>query len=130
MCCTTCSQPAQPTDALAALVLILNAITRLEERMTSLSDNIDAIKSEVDGLSGATAQLGTAFADLAADVRAALEGVSPADQEKFDGLRATLRTTTEAAAAALASIASLDTEVGDRDGSDTPPAGDTPANPE
>jgi len=105
---------------------------RLERIMATVLDNLAAIKAKADANGEAVAVLASAFTDLASDVRAALTAAqdpSVDEQAALDALSATLDTSSAAAAAALADIQALDTEVGDADGSDTPaetPAEDAP----
>lgn len=90
------------------------ALTPLENKMTAISDFLDATGATVD-------QIQTALTDVAADVTALLArageaGVfTPEEQEKADAVSGKLAAVGEA-------LGALDTAVGDEDGSDTAPA--------
>lgn len=92
-----CHCTPAPDTALAALVLVLNKLTHLEELVSAETDAVAALSAKVD--------------DLIADVRAKLveiaATVSPEGQAALDELNAKLD--------------AFDAEVGDADGSDTPP---------
>ncbi|MBF9135295.1 hypothetical protein I0C86_41325 [Plantactinospora sp. S1510] len=81
-------------------------LTELERRMATAAEQLDTLSTKVD--------------DLVADVRAALDALE-ADRENLtpDGQAALDRLT--------AKVDAFDTEIGDADGSDTPPA--PPAEP-
>jgi ABC-type transporter Mla subunit MlaD len=103
---------------------IFNRLTTLEEHMATVAENLADIQAKADAQGSAIQALAAAFGDLAADVRAALAATADPnvdEQAALDTLNTTLDTTSAAAAAALSDIAGLDTEVGDADGSDTPP---------
>lgn len=93
---------------------ILSRLNQLENHMTQIGDFLAGENATLDAIT-------TALADVAADVTALLAkagtaGVfSPEEQASADAASAKL-------AAVGAALASLDTEVGDQDGSDTPPA--------
>jgi len=121
MCQCHCSAP---DGSLAAFTIILNTLTRMEATMATVLENLAAVQAKADAQGSAITALAAAFADLAADVRAAL--IAAADpnvdeQAALDQLNTTLDSSTAAAAAALTDVTALDTEVGDADGSDTPP---------
>lgn len=94
-------------------------INRLERHMTEISDFLAAENATIDSIS-------TALTDVAADVTALLAkagtaGVFSADeQDKADAAAGKLSAVSDA-------LAALNTEVGDQDGSDTPPAEDPTA---
>lgn len=96
-----CHCTPAPDTALAALVLVLNKLTTLEELMATAAEQITALSAKVD--------------DIAADFTALVAALA-VERENL----------TEAGQAALdvanAKLAALDAEVGDADGSDTPPA--------
>src|SRR5687767_11449281 len=88
------------SDPLNVLVLILSKIDAMEARMTQETDAINALSAKVD--------------DLIGDVRAALDILrTERDSLGAEG-QAALDTLT-------AKVDAFDTEVGDADGSDTPP---------
>lgn len=101
MCQCQCSPPQSDANGvLAAFTLILNTLVRMEEKMATEAEQLNALSATID--------------DLIADVRAAL-AVLVADRDNLgpDG---------QAALDALvAKVAAFDAEVGDADGSDTPP---------
>jgi ABC-type transporter Mla subunit MlaD len=103
---------------------VLIRFAALEELMATVAENLAAVQAKADAQGGAIQALAAAFTDLASDVRAALAAnadPSVDEQAALDTLNTTLDTTSAAAAAALADIAGLDLEVGDADGSETPP---------
>lgn len=101
--------------------------------MSTVLDNLAAVQAKADAQGAGITALAAAFSDLASDVRAALEAAKDPtvdEQAALDQLAATLDASTAAAAAALADVSALDTEVGDADGSDAPvPAPDPEAEP-
>jgi uncharacterized coiled-coil protein SlyX len=100
MCQCSCTPPA-PDNVLSAFTYILTTLNRIETKLE------EHMATEVEQFTA----LSTKFDDLVADVRAALEAlataVSPEGQAILDSLNARLD--------------AFDTEVGDADGSDTPP---------
>lgn len=99
MPCPHCTQPTIG-DVLAAAHLALASTTRLETVMATATEQLTALSTKVD--------------DLVSDVRAALD-ILRADRENL---------TTEAQTALdglVAKVDAFDAEVGDADGSDTPP---------
>lgn len=95
-----CQCHCDTNGTLAAFTIILNTLTRMEEAMATEAEQLTELSAKVD--------------DLIADVRAALEALtadvanfSPEGQAAFDAL--------------TAKVAAFDAEVGDADGSDTPP---------
>ena len=124
MCQCHCASPPGPDGTLSAFTLILITLTRMEETMATVLENLAAVQAKADAQGTALQALAAAFADLAADVRAALVAAadpSVDEQAALDALNTTLDATAAAAAEALAAVAALDSEVGDADGSDTPP---------
>lgn len=107
----TCT-PAAPVVVVD--LATLTRLTHLEQLMATATEAIAALTAQADANS-------TALLDLVADVRALIALLSAEQQ---------LTPETQAAADALAAklagdagvIGALDTEVGDADGSDTPPA--------
>lgn len=95
---------------------VLAGITRLELKMTEISDFLDAEGAKADNIA-------TALADVAADVNALLASAgsagafSPEEQAKADALSGKFD-------AISAALGSLDVAVGDQDGSDAPPPSD------
>lgn len=109
--CHTCA----PGDgALAAFTLILTRLDSLEATMATATEAIAALAAQEDANSAA-------LNDLVADVRALIVLLSAEPQ---------LTSETQAAADALSAkltddagtVSALDAQVGDADGSDTPPA--------
>jgi methyl-accepting chemotaxis protein len=89
-------------------------INRLERHMTEISDFLDTQNASLDAISAA---LGDVAADVAALLaKAGSAGVFSADEQ------AKADQSAEKLAAVATALANLDTEVGDQDGSDTPPA--------
>jgi len=92
---------------------VIVGLTQLETRMTEISDFLDAQSATLD-------QISTALADVTADVEALLAKASSSgvfsaeEQASADAVAAKL-------AAVSGALGNLDTEVGDQDGSDTPP---------
>ena len=90
---------------------ITAALNPLENKMTEISDFLDATNATVD-------QVNTAVTDIAADVAVLLAAVpagtfSTEEQAKADALVGKLTAVSTA-------LGALDTAVGDQDGSDTP----------
>jgi N-acetylglucosamine kinase-like BadF-type ATPase len=90
---------------------ITAALNPLENKMTQISDFLDATNATAD-------QVNAAVADIAADVAVLLAAVPAGtfttdEQAKADALAAKLTAVTDA-------LGALDTAVGDQDGSDTP----------
>ena len=100
--------PIAPVTLGVDLSAITTRLDRMEELMASEAEQLTALTGRLD--------------DLVADVRALVEAVrtdkanfSDEGQAAFDTLDAKL--------------AAFDTEIGDADGSDTPPAPEPPAEP-
>lgn len=105
MCQCHCTPPSAPDNAalnaFTYILVQLNRIeTRMEEFMATAAEQLNALSAKLD--------------DLIADVRAALEALAaerenltPAGQAALDAL--------------TAKVDAFDAEVGDADGSDTPP---------
>lgn len=104
--CNCCSSNGGSSDAtLAAFTLIINHLNHLESMMATEAEQLNALSAKFD--------------DLVADVRAALAAlVAQRDNLSVEG---------QAALDALvAKVDAFDAEVGDADGSDTPPPEPTP----
>lgn len=108
-CCNCQNGPSQDgPSAVVAFTYILQALTRIEAHVATIDETLAAQSAALDTVA---AQL----ADLAADVAVLVSGeLSTEQQAAADSITAKLTALTE-------SLAALDTSVGDRDGSDTPP---------
>lgn len=95
-----CQHHCAPDATLAAFTLILNTLTRMEAHMANEAEQIEAVSAKLD--------------DVIADVRAAL-AILTAERDNLGAEgQAALDTLT-------AKVDAFDAEVGDADGSDTPP---------
>lgn len=111
MCQCQCTSPPAPDNnaTLAAFTYILMTLNRieikLEEHMATEVEQLTALSAKVDDL---IADVRAALAALQADVA----NLSPEGQAALDAL--------------TAKLAAFDVEVGDADGSDTPPPVEPP----
>jgi len=120
MCGTACA----PADPFGVLLGNFNTLNRLEELiMTTQAEAFAALGAKGDAALAAVQDLTDDFRAFVVAMTAERENLSTDGQAAFDEAKAK-------ADAAAAALASLDTEVGDADGSDTPPPVDPEPAPE
>lgn len=108
--------------ALELLHALSNRLQYLEDQMATTAEQIDALATKVDGV-------GTVAADILADFRAFKLAVEADREEPTEAIQAALDRANERIDANVAKLTELDVEVGDADGSDTPPV-EPPVDPE
>lgn len=101
-------------DALGALGRIESKIDAIGAQMATAAEQIDQLSTKVDGLAAVTTDIHADFVAFRDAMTAERENLSAAGQAAIDQANAKLDT-------AAATLADLDVEVGDADGSDTPP---------
>jgi hypothetical protein len=108
------SDAALLLGALTKIDTILTKVTNLEASMATAAEQINTLSNKVDGLT-------TVTTDILADFRAFRDAMN-AERENLtaDG-QAALDAANAKADAAATKLGELDVEVGDADGSDTPP---------
>lgn len=124
MACTCC-QPAPVDNSLQALLLILTRLDALEATVATAAEQITILNDKL-------AAQATVITDVAADVAALLEAVAvlQAERENLTPTgQAALDQAMASADAVTAALQTLDTQVGDQDGSDTPPPPPEPVVP-
>jgi uncharacterized coiled-coil protein SlyX len=115
MACSCCQPSTDPV--LAAFTIILARLDALEATVATAAEQITVLNDKL------TAQA-TVITDIAADVQALLDAVAVLQAERENltpAGQAALDQANASADAVTAALQSLDTEVGDQDGSDTPP---------
>ena len=115
MACTCCQPPVDNT--LPAFVLILNKLNALEALMATAAEQLALLNEKL------TAQ-STVITDIAADVQALLDAVTVLEAERENltpAGQAALDQANASADAVTTALQGLDVQVGDQDGSDTPP---------
>lgn len=100
--------------------LLHKQIRQQGELMATAAEQITALGTKIETLSGVTGDIAADFAAFRAAMEAGRENLSPTGQAALDDANAKADT-------AAAKLADLDVAVGDADGSDTPAE---PGNPE
>lgn len=115
MACSCCQPPAD--NGLQALLLILTRLDALEATVATAAEQITILNDKI-------AAQATVITDVAADVAALLEAVATLQAERENltpAGQAALDAAMASADAVTVALQTLDTQVGDQDGSDTPP---------
>lgn len=113
----SCCQPSPEGATLQALLLILTRLDALEATVATAAEQITILNDKL-------AAQATVITDIAADVQALLEAVAVLQAERENltpAGQAALDAAMASADSVTAALQALDVQVGDQDGSDTPP---------